>query len=41
MNRERHSAGFRVILTAGLAALYLAGCLAALALIASLWGASL
>ena len=30
--------GFRVIVTAGLAALYLAGCLAALALLVSMWG---
>ena len=33
--------GFRVILTAGLAVLYLAGCLAALALITSIWGPAL
>ena len=33
--------GFRVILTTGLAALYLAGCLAALSLLASIWGDAL
>ena len=33
--------GFRVILTTALATLYLAGCLAALALLAGIWGASL
>ena len=33
--------GFRVILTTGLAALYLAGCLAALSLLLSMWGHSL
>jgi hypothetical protein len=33
--------GLRVILTTGLATLYLAGCLAALMLLASIWGASL
>lgn len=32
---------FRVILTTGLATLYLAGCLAALALIFSMWSPSL
>jgi hypothetical protein len=32
--------GFRVIVTTGLATLYLAGCLAALALIASIWSPS-
>ncbi len=30
--------GFRVILTTGLAALCLAGCLAALSLLAGMWG---
>jgi hypothetical protein len=38
---RRHPTGFRVILTAGLVALYLAGCLAALALLAQLWAPSL
>jgi hypothetical protein len=33
--------GFRVIVTAGLAVLYLAGCLAALALLISMWGPGL
>jgi hypothetical protein len=33
--------GFRVILTTGLAALYLAGCLAALSLLAGMWSSSL
>ena len=33
--------GFRVILTTGLATLYLAGCLAALSLLLSMWGYSL
>jgi hypothetical protein len=33
--------GFRVIVTTGLAALYLAGCLAALALLAGMWGHAL
>jgi hypothetical protein len=33
--------GFRVILTTGLATLYLAGCLAALSLLLSMWGPSL
>ena len=33
--------GFRVILTTGLATLYLAGCLAALSLLLSMWGLSL
>ena len=35
---ERDSAmGFRVIVSTGLAALYLAGCLAALSLLLSMW----
>lgn len=33
--------GFRVIVTTGLATLYLAGCLAALSLILSMWSPSL
>ncbi len=33
--------GFRVIVTAGLAALYLAGCLAAFSLLISIWGNAL
>ena len=33
--------GFRVIVTTGLAMLYLAGCLAALCLLASMWGPDL
>ncbi len=33
--------GFRVIVTTGLATLYLAGCLAALSLLASMWGNAL
>ena len=33
--------GFRVVVMAGLATLYLAGCLAALALILSMWSPSL
>jgi hypothetical protein len=33
--------GFRAIVTTGLAALYLAGCLAALSLLVSLWNPSL
>ena len=33
--------GFRVIVTTGLATLYIAGCLAALSLILRLWGLSL
>ena len=33
--------GFRVILTTGLAALYLAGCLAAVSFIFSMWSPSL
>ena len=33
--------GFRVIVTTGLAALYLAGCLAALALLLRMWSSSL
>ena len=33
--------GLRVIVMAGLAALYLAGCLAALALLAGIWGRAL
>jgi hypothetical protein len=33
--------GFRVIVTTGLATLYLAGCLAALALLAGMWTSSL
>ena len=32
--------GFRVIVTTGLATLYLAGCLAALSLIIGMWSAS-
>jgi hypothetical protein len=32
---------FRVIVTAGLAALYLAGCLAALSLLIRMWGDAL
>jgi hypothetical protein len=36
-----HPQGFRVLLTTGLVALYLAGSLAALALLARLWGSSL
>ena len=33
--------GFRVVLTTGLATLYLAGCLAALSLIVAMWSPSL
>jgi hypothetical protein len=33
--------GFRVIVTTGLATLYLAGCLAALSLLVSLWSSPL
>jgi len=33
--------GFRVIVTTGLATLYVAGCLAALFLLISMWGLSL
>ena len=33
--------GFRVVVTTGLATLYLAGCLAALSLIFSMWSPSL
>jgi hypothetical protein len=38
---RRHPSGFRLILTTGLVALYLAGCLAALALLAQIWSPSL
>jgi hypothetical protein len=39
VNGDR-AVGFRVILTTGLAVLYLAGCLAALSLLAGIWGYS-
>ena len=41
VERRGHPTGFRVILTTGLVALYLAGCLAALALLAQIWAPSL
>jgi hypothetical protein len=41
MTSRNRSPGFRVILTTGLAALYLAGCLAALSLLFGIWGLSL